>query len=148
MENFKAKRLENSEDCISLTGFSFPLLQGDSPHGTHDNSGDATACSAEEVHTWLGGVACGLEGGGGAPGDYVSTFTPPEPLFTHQHGIRTRWTGMVTTQYIYSMLKNIRYENFLLLLTFPSKGGRLHRYNRFQEGKMQKRDCRIPGGGG
>ena len=106
-----AKKFDNSEDRVPLTDFSFPLLEGDSPHGSHDNSGDATACSAEDVHTWLGGVACGLEGGGGAPGDYVSTFTPPEALSTHQHGIRTRWTGMLTAQYLCSMLKNIRYED-------------------------------------
>ncbi len=109
MEDFKARSFPNSEECLSLTDVSLPVLEGDSPHGSHgDAAREALSCSAEDLHTWLGGVACGIEGGG-APGDYISTFTPPEPLAAHQNGIRMRWTGMLTTQYLCSMLKDIRY---------------------------------------
>ena len=110
MEDFHAEKVSNIEETITFSNFSAPKVDGDSPQGCHDDRGEAVACSAADVHMWLGGVACGLEGGagGGAPGDYVSTFTPPEPLTTHQYGIRTRWTGMLTAQHLCAMVMHIR----------------------------------------
>ena len=56
------------------------------------------SCLASELHTWVGSVACGLDIYEGAvPGDYVSTFIPPEPHTICQRGVKTRWTGMMSS---------------------------------------------------
>lgn len=120
MTDFKAEQMVNLEESSSLTDLRVPVIGGDFPHGSYGN-GDMTLCTAEDVHTWLGAVSCGVEqaycGGvacheGGAPGDFVSTLTPPHPTTPGQHGTRTRWTGMVTSIHICSILRNMRYLEF------------------------------------
>lgn len=105
MDDFKAKRFPNLEERATFTDLCLPLIRGDSPHGRHGT------CCAEEVHTWLGAIACGIEVAydEGGPGDYVSTFTPLQPVTPKQHGIKTRWNGMVTSSHICSILKDIKY---------------------------------------
>lgn len=107
MQDFNAERFANVEDCFPLTDLCLPLIRGKCPHGCYDN-GEVTAGSAGDIHTWLGGVACGVDFEEGAPGDYVSAFTMPEPHIPEQHGTRTRWSGMVTATHICSILQAIR----------------------------------------
>ena len=116
MVDFQATKCENLTEEFHLTNLSYPVIKGDVPHGCHDN-GEVLTCSAEELHTWLGAMGCGLVGAGpegyidaGSPGDYVSTFEPPHPLTHGKHGTRTRWSGMVTSEYICSILRDIRYS--------------------------------------
>ena len=115
MADFKAEQMANLDNSSRLTDLCVPVIGGDSPHGSYGN-GDMTLCTAGDVHTWLGAVASGVEQGycggvaeGGAPGDFVSTLTPPHPTTPGQHGTRTRWTGMVTSIDICSILRKMRY---------------------------------------
>ena len=108
MDDFNATKCTNFEEKEILKNFCLPLIEGNFPHGHHD-CGEEVSCSALDMHTWLGAVSCGLTVyDGGAPGDYVSTFTPPEPSSLCQHGVRTRWTGMVSSHHSCSLLKNIQ----------------------------------------
>lgn len=109
MEDFRAERMPSSLDQESFSDISLPLIAGDSPRGCYDN-GEVLACGAEDIHTWLGGVACGVGEvyRDGSPGSYLSTFTPPDPLVPGQQGNRTWWNGMVTSNHVCSILKNIR----------------------------------------
>jgi hypothetical protein len=107
MEDFKAEGYHNLKSDYSLGTHDVPVVAGDCPHGNHVD-GEVTACSAEDLHTWLGGVACDIAGNEGAPGDYISTFTSPEPATPMEHGTRTRWTGMVTASHICFILRTAR----------------------------------------
>ena len=122
IEDFMATKCGNSASQEVLDDFLLPLISGDSPHGLHDN-GETVSCSAEEMHTWLGAVSCGIQVySGGVPGDYVSTFTPPEPHSLCQYGIRTRWTGMVSSQHIFHLLQCIRYDRNIILMERNTPG--------------------------
>ncbi len=92
-------------DSETLTNFSLPVVDGGHPDGCYDDSGTEVCCSARELYTWLGGVACGLDVyDGGAPGDYVTTFSVPEPHVHCEHGARGRWTGLITSGQIWKMV--------------------------------------------
>ena len=89
-----------------LHSFPLPSASWEHPQG-HSEDGHLLHCSAAELHTWLGAVACGVDMDG-APGDYVSTFVPPEPHSLCQYGTRTRWTGMLHSRFICDLLERIR----------------------------------------
>jgi len=84
--------------------FRLPFITSQHPHGLHDDNGAELRCSAQDLHTWLGGVACGLDVyEGGAPGDYASTFTEPESSVPCKVGVRARWSGMVSSCFIWEV---------------------------------------------
>ena len=107
-DDFKATKHYCSVDQQVITNSTLPVIRGDSPHGLHD-AGQAVCCSAQDVHTWLGAVACGLDVyKEGSPGNYVTTFEPPEPIWECDHGMRSRWTGMVSAGYIWTLISALR----------------------------------------
>ncbi len=106
--DFKAQRHKCSTDKELLHNFPLPVLSGDHPHGGIENDA-MVSCPAVELQTWLGAIACGVDMPTGQSDDYVSTFGAPEPYSICQYGTRTRWTGMVSSQWICSLLENIRY---------------------------------------
>ena len=65
-------------------------------------------CSASDLYTWLGALACGVNLTGEEPDDYVSTFRTPEPHSVCRYGIRTRWSGMVHSDWICDLLGRAR----------------------------------------
>ena len=65
-------------------------------------------CSAEEFHTWLGALACGVDISGEVPNYYVSTYQTPEPHTMCQYGTRARWTGMVHSDWVCDLLSRVR----------------------------------------
>ena len=112
LQDFKATKHNCTSDREILENFTLPTILGDHPHGLVKDD-RLLSCPVEELHTWLGAVAnCGLSKfyEGSAPDDYVSTFIPPEPNSTCQYGTRTRWTGMMSSSYIVSLLEKIRLE--------------------------------------
>ena len=110
LQDFKATKHNCASDGEILQNFPLPTILGDHPHGLVKDD-RVLSCPVEDLHTWLGVVAnCGLSKfyEGSAPDDYVSTFILPEPNSTCQYGTRTRWTGMVSSSYIVSLLESIR----------------------------------------
>ena len=108
-EDFKATKI----NCVSTTellkDFPLPTLQPEHPHGLLEGA-DTLSCSATELHTWIGAVACGLDiYEGAALGNYVSTFVPPEPHAVCRNGIRTRWTGMVSSKHLCTLMEILKY---------------------------------------
>ena len=109
LEDFKATKINCESITELLKDFPLPTLQSEHPHRLTEES-DTVSCSATELHTWIGAMACGLDiYEGAAPGDYVSTFTPPEPHTVCQIGIRTRWTGMVSSKHICTLMEILQY---------------------------------------
>ena len=106
------------DDTDVLHNFPLPVASGEYPHG-QSSDGVASSCTAGELHTWLGAISCRVDTTHGAPGDYVSTFVPPEPHSICQHGIRTRWIGMVHSSYICCLIKNIRSVDYMGNITLP-----------------------------
>ena len=109
LADFKAEKRHCLSETELLQNFPLPKVKGDSPNG---QCGDAAVCDAQNLHTWLGTVANGVnecysEGG---PGNYVSTFVPPDPHSVCGHGVRKRWVGMVQSQHICATLQQIRYQ--------------------------------------
>ena len=105
LEDFKATKVSCDVMGQPLHNFPLPTLQPDHHHGLTEGT-EVLSCSADELHSWLGAVVCGLDVyEGAAPGDYVSTFVPPEPHFICQNGIRTRWTGMLSTKQICTLVE-------------------------------------------
>ena len=94
-------------DTELLHNFPLPTISGEHPHG-HCDKDTVVCCSAAEFNTWLGATACGVDLSEGSPGEYVSTLTPPEPHSICQYGTRTRWTGMITSQWICTLLENAK----------------------------------------
>ena len=83
--------------------FKLPTLDSQLPNGQL-----TTCCSATDFHTWLGALACGVDVSGEAPDDYVSTYQVPEPHTVCQYGTRTRWTGMVHSDWVCDLLHRAR----------------------------------------
>lgn len=109
MADFKATRQDCQFDQEVLTDFSLPVLDSDHPHGLHSDTGTDVCASAQEVHTWLGGVACGLDVyEGGAPGDYVTTMCLPECCEECGCGVRARWSGMLAARHIWKLVGLLR----------------------------------------
>ena len=106
LEDFKATRISCNSTTQPLQNFPLPTLLTEHPHGLTEGM-ERLSCSASELHTWTGAVACGIEDiyKGAAPGNYVSTFIPPEPHSMCQNGIRTRWTGMISSKHICTLLE-------------------------------------------
>ena len=105
LEDFKATKVNCEVMRQPLHDFALPTLQPEHPHGLTEGT-EVLSCSADELHPWLGAVVCGLDVYEGAtPGNYVSTFVPPEPHSICRNGIRTRWTGMVSTKFICTLLE-------------------------------------------
>ena len=90
-------------DTKALNNFQLPVLNCHLPHEE-----DLKSCRATDFHTWLGALACGVDISGETPSDYVSTFTTPEPHTSCQHGVRTRWTGMVHSDWVCDLLCKAR----------------------------------------
>ena len=110
MDDFKATKHTCSLQQEVVKHFPLPVIRGDSPHGLHDDAGNELCCSAQDMHTWLGGVSCGLKVyEEGSPGNYVSTFVPPDPCIECDSGVRVRWTGMVSVEYLWTMISSLRY---------------------------------------
>ena len=108
LDDFKATKVNCENTTELLKDFPLPALLSEHPHGLTEGT-DTISCSATELHIWIGAVACGLDVYKGAtPGDYVSTFTPPEPHTVSQNGIRTRWTGMVSSKRICTLLEILK----------------------------------------
>ena len=109
LEDFKATKINCESKTELLKDFPLPILQPEHPHGQTEGA-NTISCSAAELHTWVGAVACGLDiYEGGAPGDYVSTLVPPEPHTVCQNGTRTRWTGMVSSKHISTLMEILKY---------------------------------------
>ena len=110
LEDFKAIKQICQLDKETLASFPMPTIRGDHPHGLVED-GEVLSCTVQEFHTWLGVVA---NGGlttfyeGSAVDSYVSRFLPPEPHSECQHGIRTRWTGMMSPASIVHLLEKLR----------------------------------------
>ena len=108
MEDFKATKVNCEVTQQLLREFPLPELKPEHPHGLSEGTEDLS-CSASDLQTWLGAVACGLDVyEGAAPGDYVSTFIPPDPHSLCRNGIRTRWTGMVSSKHICNLTDNLK----------------------------------------
>ena len=88
---------------------NFPLPTLDSRHtcGARE-SGLEVSCSAADLLSWLGALACGVDVSGEVPGDYVSKFQIPEPYTLCRYGTRTRWTGMVHSDWVCDLLLRAR----------------------------------------
>ena len=109
LEDFKATKINCESKTELLKDFPLPTLQPEHPHGLTEEA-DTVSCSATELHTWIGAVACGLDiYEGAAPGNYVSTVTPPEPHTVCKNGIGTRWTGMVSSKHICTLMEILKY---------------------------------------
>ena len=109
MADFKATKQECHFEQEVLTDFALPVINGEHPRGHHDDTGVEVYSGAQDFHTWLGGVACGLDVyEGGAPGDYVTTFSPPECSEECEDGVRARWSGMVTANHIWRLISLLR----------------------------------------
>ncbi len=106
-EDFRAQRHQCLVEKELLHSFLLPAASGPHPHG-HIVNDVTVACSAAELQTWLGAIACGVEVTAGRSDDYVSTFCSPEPHSICQYGTRTRWTGMIDSHWICSLLDNTR----------------------------------------
>ena len=107
-KDFKAKRVTCEVTRQLLQDFPLPTLQAEHPGG-HSEGIETLSCSANELLPWLGAVACGLDMYDGAsPDNYVTTFVPPEPHSVCRNGIKTRWTGMVTSTEILALLEILK----------------------------------------
>lgn len=106
LEDFRAKRRECVVEKDLLHSFLLPSASWEHPLG-HSEGSQPLHCSAAELHTWLGAVACCADTEG-SPGDYVSAFAPPEPYSMCHYGTRTKWTGMVHSRFISNILERIR----------------------------------------
>lgn len=78
LEDFRAKRRECVVEKDLLHSFLLPSASWEHPLG-HSEGSQPLHCSAAELHTWLGAVACCADTEG-SPGDYVSAFAPPSPI--------------------------------------------------------------------
>ena len=111
LRDLGATRQECVADQELLRNFPLPVVRGEHPGGSVEGEA-ASSCGAGDFHTWLGVVSCGLlDSCGGTPGDFVSSFGPPEPHSTCQYGVRARWTGMVASSFINQTLNNARYAS-------------------------------------
>ena len=88
--------------------FQLPTVDSQQPHGTRESDTVKANCSAFDLSTWLGGLACGVDTSGETPDDYVSTFQTPEPHRPYKYGTRVRWTGMVHTDWVCGLLQRAR----------------------------------------
>ena len=101
MADFQASQQDCHLEQEIVKDFQLPLVTSEHPHGLHDDNGTELCCSAQDLHTWLGGVACGLDVyEEGAPDDYVSTFSLPECSVPCEGGVRARWSGMLPACFI------------------------------------------------
>ena len=108
LQDLNATRQECASEQELLHSFPLPVVSGEYPGGDIEE-GVAKSCTAGDFYTWLGVVSCGLlDSCTGAPGDYVSSFGPPEPHSICQYGVRARWTGMVACHHIAQTLRSAR----------------------------------------
>ena len=110
LEDFKATKINCESITKLLKDFPLPTLQPEYPCATE--GADTVSSSATELLIWIGAVVCGLDINfmKGQPLVFMYRHLyHPEPHIVCWNGIRTRWTGMVSSKHICTLMEILKY---------------------------------------
>ncbi|XP_058972910.2 ribonuclease P protein subunit p40-like isoform X1 [Pocillopora verrucosa] len=108
--SFGCQMLYNTEDIKQVQNHQkAPKISFDKSKFTDNGTSTETdVCDCMSFFEWLGCVACGVDCSAALPDSYVSTLTCPEQSCSLKQLITCRWTGMITSNRILSILLTVR----------------------------------------
>ncbi|XP_068697129.1 ribonuclease P protein subunit p40-like isoform X1 [Montipora foliosa] len=112
--SYSGQTLHNKEDIESdKKNEKAPIISFDRSVFTDENMpiGSSDVCSCLEFFEWLGCVACGIDCSEASPDNFVSRLSCPEPSQDLKKLITCRWTGLVMTSAILSMVHEARSQH-------------------------------------
>ncbi|XP_020623915.1 ribonuclease P protein subunit p40-like [Orbicella faveolata] len=109
--SYNGQMLSNEEnvECIPNCPKA-PQISFEKSSFTEDRTSpeNCDVCDCMSFFEWLGCIACGVDCSAASPDSYVSTLTCPEPSCELKQLIKCRWTGMITSNCILSMMQSVR----------------------------------------
>ncbi|KAL9975721.1 hypothetical protein ACROYT_G012913 [Oculina patagonica] len=109
--SYNGQILSNTEDIKSVLNHSkAPSISFDKSSFTEDRMSPENfdVCDCMSFFEWLGCVACEVDCSAASPDSYVSTLACPEPSHDVKQLVKCRWTGMITSSCILSVIHSVR----------------------------------------
>lgn len=108
--SFCGQMLPNTEDMKKVQNHQkAPKISFDKSSFTEDStSTENDVCDCMSFFEWLGCVTCGVDCSAASSDSYISTLTCPEPSCNMKQLITCRWTGMITSKSILTIIQTVR----------------------------------------